>query len=314
MIFVLGASGYVGQAFVRELARRQEPFRAFSRANGDYTNFRVLLALLRNAKPDLVLNCAGFTGRPNVDACEVEREATILGNIVLAQTVAEACDVSGVRLGSLSSGCIYHGAKFRESTGEWTTRTDLNDPALAEALASRSGQIRGYSEEDAPNFTLATNGSFYSGTKAVAEKVLRAFPDTYIWRLRLPFDERDHPRNYLTKLQTYARLYQNWNSLSHLGDSVAACLDTWKLGLPGGIYNVTSPGYASTREVAALLQKLLLPKWTPAFWRDDADFYGNGARAQRSNCLLDTAKLAQGGIKMRSVEDALADSLRTWTQ
>jgi dTDP-4-dehydrorhamnose reductase len=314
MIFLLGASGYVGSAFQRELVRRGLPHEAISRVRLDYTNFRTLVEALKQHRPKLVIHCGGFTGKPNVDACETARSETILGNIVLAQTVAQACDAAGVRLGAVSSGCIYSGAKVRPDDGTWTIRQDLNAPDLAGPLGSRSATIRGFSEDDAPNFTLENGSSFYSGTKAIAEKTLLDFPTTYLWRLRIPFEERDHPRNYLSKLQTYPKLYQNWNSLSHLGDFVSTCLEIWQADLPGGPYNVVNPGYVSTREVVALIRKLRRPNWEPNFWRDDAEFYREGARAQRSNCLLESEKLARAGIKMRDVETALTDCLEHWKQ
>jgi len=314
MIFLLGASGYVGGAFQRELTRRGLPHRAVSRSELDYSRFRVLVDALNSHRPSLVIHCGGFTGKPNVDACETQRTETILGNIVLAQTVAQACDAAGVRLGAVSSGCIYTGAKVKKADGSWTIREDLNAPDLAELLSSRSTNIRGFEENDAPNFIFENGSSFYSGTKAIAEKVLLAFPSAYVWRLRMPFEEREHPRNYLAKLQTYPKLYQNWNSLSHLGDFVSACLEIWRSELPGGAYNVVNPGYVSTHEVVELIRKLGRADWEPPFWRDDNEFYQKGALARRSNCLLETVKLAQSGIKMRDVVTALADSIHQWKQ
>jgi dTDP-4-dehydrorhamnose reductase len=312
MIFLLGASGYVGGAFERELSRRGLAHRAISRRELDYSRFRVLADALKSHRPELVIHCGGFTGKPNVDACESQRTETILGNIVLAQTVAQACDAAGVRLGAISSGCIYTGAKVQNGDGSWAIREDLNAPDIAELLASCSGRIRGFEENDAPNFTFENGSSFYSGTKAIAEKALLEFPSAYVWRLRIPFEERNNPRNYLTKLQTYPRLYQNWNSLSHLGDFVSACLRTWESGLPGGAYNVVNPGYVSTREVVELIRTLRRPDWEPLFWRDDEEFYRKAAVARRSNCLLETGRLARAGIEMRDVKTALAESIRNW--
>jgi dTDP-4-dehydrorhamnose reductase len=313
MIFLLGASGYVGGAFQRELERRGLAYTPISRAKLDYTQFRVLAKALKSSRPDLVIHCGGFTGKPNVDACEIQRTETIVGNIVLSQTVAEACDIAKIRLGAVSSGCIYSGAKVHNSDGSWTIREDLNAPDLTEMLASRSPKIRGFDETDPPNFTFENNSSFYSGTKAIAETVLLTLPSTYVWRLRIPFEARAHPRNYLAKLQAYPKLYQNWNSLSHLGDAVSTCIQTWASDLPGGTYNVVNPGYVSTKEVAGLIRKFLHPGWEPEFWRDDSEFYEAPRRARRSNCLLETTKLAQAGIKMREVEDAIVDALRHWT-
>ena len=110
---ILGASGYIGQAFVEELEKRGRDYIALSRATVDYTRFRPLLNFLQEAKPKFLINCAGYTGKPNVDACEKTKNDTILGNITLVESVANACDVAGIPFGHVSSGYIYSGAKLR---------------------------------------------------------------------------------------------------------------------------------------------------------------------------------------------------------
>src|SRR5690348_4729446 len=83
MILVLGASGYVGSAFTHELQRRGLAFTALSRRGVNYARFDVLLELLRTTRPEFVVNAAGFTGKPNVDACETARAETLEGNTLL---------------------------------------------------------------------------------------------------------------------------------------------------------------------------------------------------------------------------------------
>ncbi|NBV71236.1 MAG: NAD-dependent epimerase/dehydratase family protein [Burkholderiaceae bacterium] len=313
MVFLLGGSGYVGQAFGKELTQRGIPFRPVSRKQINYTDYRVLRTTLQKEKPEFVINAGGFTGKPNVDACENQRGETIAGNVTLAQTVAQACDAAGVRLGFVSSGCIYTGAKVRQESGAWAVEDRLTEPLVSELLSKRSDRVAGFTETDEPNFCFAHNNcSFYSGTKALAEEVMAGFPDFYVWRLRIPFDELDGPRNYLSKVQRYAKIYQNWNSISHRGDFVAACLDSWLQKIPGGVYNITNPGYVSTREVVEKIQKQLSPDWNPAFWRSDDEFYRFGAVTPRSNCILDTAKILKAGIKIRTAEEALEDALDHW--
>ncbi len=313
MIWLIGASGYVGAAFARELTRRGLEFEAIARRKIDCTHFGTLLAALQGARPEFVINAAGFTGKPNVDACETQRGETIQGNIVLPQTVAEACSAADVRLGTVSSGCIYTGAKIEGDTGIDAVDADLNAPQLQKLLQTRSPRVKGFVETDAANFSFAQNNcSFYSGTKAVGEQVLAQFPEFYVWRLRIPFEEDDNSRNYLSKIQRYPKVYQNWNSISHLGDFVSACLDTWKLGLPGGCYNIVNPGYVSTREVVDLVRQFVRPEWEPAFWKDDAEFYHQIARTPRSNCLLDATKLVQAGVTIRPIDQALEETLRRW--
>ena len=313
MVFLLGASGYIGQAFGKEMIQRGIPFRPVSRKEINYADYRVLRATLQKEKPEFVINAGGFTGKPNVDACENQRGETIAGNVTLAQTVAQACDAAGVRLGYVSSGCIYAGAKVRRECGTWAVEDRLTEPLVSELLSKRSDRIAGFTETDEPNFCFTHNNcSFYSGTKALAEDEMAGFSDFYVWRLRIPFDEFDGPRNYLSKVQRYAKVYQNWNSISHRGDFAAACLDIWLQKIPGGVYNVVNPGYISTCEVVEKIQKLLKPAWRPEFWASDDEFYRFGAVTPRSNCILDTSKILKAGIRIRTTEEALEAALSRW--
>ena len=313
MVFLLGATGYIGQAFDKELNQRGIPFWPLSRKEINYGDYRVLRTTLQKEKPEFVINAAGFNGKPNVDACENQRGETIGGNVMLAQTVAQACDAAGVPLGFVSSGCIYTGAKVRRECGTWVVEDRLTEPLVSELLTNRSDRVAGFSETDEPNFCFAHNNcSFYSGTKALAEKLMAGFPDFYVWRLRIPFDEMDGPRNYLSKVQRYAKVYQNWNSISHRRDFVAACLDSWLQKIPSGVYNVVNSGYISTREVVEKIRKRLKPAWEPEFWQSDEEFYRFGAVTPRSNCILDTTKILRAGIRIRSVGEALEDTLNRW--
>ena len=44
------------------------------------------------------------------------------------------------------------------------------------------------------------NCSFYSGTKALAESNISNYSKHYIWRLRIPFEENNNSRNYISKM------------------------------------------------------------------------------------------------------------------
>ena len=52
MILLLGASGYIGQAFANALRERNPSFTPLSRDQLDYTNFGVLLKFLRETIAD----------------------------------------------------------------------------------------------------------------------------------------------------------------------------------------------------------------------------------------------------------------------
>lgn len=310
MILLLGSTGYVGQAFAQVLTQRGEKFLGLSRKDLDYTRFEVLLPFLQEKRPEFIVNCAGFTGKPNVDACEVARADTLQGNVLFPQALAHACLVAEIPWGHVSSGCIYAGARIVEN-GQARVEKDLLE--IRDLVERDRSVVHGFTETDAPNFSFRDGPcSFYSGTKALGEEAIASVGKSYLWRLRVPFDEFDNPRNYLTKVQTYAKVYDNYNSLSQRFDFANACLDLWKVRAPFGTYNVTNPGFISTRQVVGMIDRILKPGRKLEFWADDAEFYKLGAKTPRSNCVLDASKLLATGVKVRPVEEALEASLRAW--
>ncbi|HEV2695519.1 MAG TPA: sugar nucleotide-binding protein [Verrucomicrobiae bacterium] len=312
MILLLGATGYIGEAFAHELTRRKKTFVALSRKQTDYTRFDVLLEFLRANKPEFVVNAAGYTGKPNVDACELDKAGTLVGNTLLPQTIAHACLAAGIPWGHVSSGCIYSGAKISEH-GKVRVEKDLSKPELHAMAETKSPAVLGFTETDTPNFSFRDQPcSFYSGTKALGEEAMAGVGQSYIWRLRIPFDEFDNKRNYLSKVQRYVKAYENINSISHRADYVSACLDLWERRAPFGIYNVTNPGYVTTRHVVGLIEKHLKPARKFEFWQNDEEFYKVAAKTPRSNCVMDASKLIAAGVKIRGVEEALEHSLKNW--
>jgi dTDP-4-dehydrorhamnose reductase len=288
MIFLLGGSGYVGSAYQTLLQRKGLAFRNLRRADFDYTDQAALTALLRREKPEFLINAAGYTGKPNVDACELHKTECLFGNGVLPGRIAQACTDAGVPWGHVSSGCIYTGSR-PDGTG--------------------------FTETDMPNFTFRTNNcSFYSGTKALGEEVLAGRTDVYIWRLRIPFNEIDNPRNYLTKLIRYNTLLDAANSISQLEEFVAATFACWEKRVPFGIYNVTNPGEVTTREVVELIRKTGVSHKDFKFFADEAEFMRTAAKTPRSNCTMTSAKLAATGIRMTEVHEAIERDLRRWVQ
>lgn len=286
MIYLLGGSGYVGQAYQTLLTQKGVPFKNLRRADFDYGDVHALTAALKRDRPGFLINAAGYTGKPNVDACELHRTECLFGNAVLPGRIAEACEAAGVPWGHVSSGCIYTG-KNPDGTG--------------------------FGEADAPNFTFRQNNcSFYSGTKALGEEILAGRPSVFIWRLRIPFDYRESPRNYLTKLMRYEQLLEAENSISQLQEFVAATFACWEKRIPFGTYNVTNPGHVTTREVVDLILESGVHPKTYQFFANEADFMQKAAKTPRSNCVMTSAKLAAAGIHLTPVRDAIRTALANW--
>ncbi len=312
MILLLGASGYVGQAFSAEMRRRRWSFIPLTRRAIDYTNFDILFDYVRKMRPEFIINAAGYAPNPNVDACESAREEVLCANALLPQTIARACLMPNTPWGHVSSGSIYTGAKVAE-WGRMRIERDLNRPEIRRLFDAQPEKFCGFTEWDEPNFPFRhVPCNFYSGTKALAEEAIRGVGQSYLWRPRMLFNECDEPRNLLAKLQRYDRVYDNVNSISHLDEFVRACLELWERQAPFGIYNVVNPDAITTRRIVELIQQIVNPPRQFEFWEDDGEFYRCQAKTPRYNCILDPAKLLSLGVKMRPVEKALADTLERW--
>lgn len=286
MIVVLGSTGYVGGAYMDFFQEKQIPAVGLSRKDIDYTDGRALGAWLKKHQPDFLINAAGYTGKPNVDACERDKHNCLFGNAVFPGIVKEACAEQGIPWGQVSSGCIYTGSR---------------------------PDGKGFTEEDTPNFSFRTNNcSFYSGTKALGEEVLADAEDCYVWRMRIPFDHRDGARNYLSKLMRYERLLEATNSITHLGEFVAGTFACFEKQVPTGIYNFTNPGEITTRQVAGLLQQHGLATHTFSFFDDESEFMQKAAITPRSNCTMDSSKLQKAGIHLTPVVEAIENALQNW--
>ena len=276
----------MGNAFQQLFQSKGVDYQSVARSDVNYYDRSALLGLIRETKATFLVNTAGYTGKPNVDACELDKAETLLGNAVLPGIIREVCEDEGLSWGHVSSGCIYSGRR--------------EDGA-------------GFKEDDTPNFSFRTNHcSFYSGTKALGEEVLEGAENCYIWRLRIPFDHVDSPRNYLSKLLNYRRLLEAENSISQLEEFVAACFTTWEKSVEPGIYNVTNTGSVTTRQVADLIKEHLCPDRSFDFFDSEDEFMAVAAKTPRSNCVMDNSKLLSAGILMSDVEEAIISSLRKW--
>ena len=282
---ILGSSGYVGTALKRQCDAHKIRLIFIGRESA--SNVNSLTEAILQSGASYLINCAGYTGKPNVDACEVHKTECLYGNTVLPGIVREACERADIPWGHVSSGCIYTG---------------------------RRPDGAGFREEDPPNFSFRQNNcSFYSGCKALGEEVLQGAQKCYIWRLRIPFENTSNPRNYLQKLISYQRLLDAENSLSQLDEFVAACLDSFSLQIPYGTYNLTNPGSVWTHEVVELIKRAGVCSKSFEFFQSESEFMDLAAKTPRSNCVMDSAKAIAAGLKLTPVCEAIEQSLCNWS-
>lgn len=279
-VALVGSNGYIGSYFYEYLTKKDVEVIPLYRHNLHDNWF------LKSLKVDFLINAAGYTGKPNVDACEDNKEVCFLDNVILPWKLSKLCNETGLKWAHISSGCIYNGA-----------RTDG----------------AGFTEEDSPNFCFRSIEpcSFYSGTKALGEESLKDDPNCYIWRIRIPFDENlDNPRNFLYKVKNYEKLLNARNSLTYIRDFVSNSIKSVEMEIPFGIYNFVN-GDMWTKDVCSWLNTLLVENKNYKFF-DSLEDFNKIVRTPRSNCVLSYDKLIKNGIEPLPIINCLVESVRNY--
>jgi 3,5-epimerase/4-reductase len=153
-------------------------------------------------EPEVVINCVGKTGRPNIDWCEENKFDTEYNNVIVPMLINQACSTLGIKMVHIGTGCIYEGGPF--------------------------------TEEDTPNCLE----SWYSKTKYLAERAL-AEHNVLQLRIRMPIDVVPHERNFLTKILSYDKLINCLNSVTVVDDLLDVAKTLIEIDAKG-IFNVTS--------------------------------------------------------------------------
>lgn len=210
-VLVVGR-GWTGKKVFAELQSRNIDSTLVSSAES--------FSAIRTNEYQWVINCAGVTGSPNVDACEIDPDNTLSGNanfpIVLYREATEA----HARLMHWSSGCIYQG------------NIDSVDAP--------------------PNFF----GSIYSISKGVSDKYLK--DKAVVLRIRMPFSSVIEPKNLMTKIVSYAatgKLYDaGQNSMTDHDEAVRVSIDMLLENVPNGAYNLVNSGSMDMHQIVEALQ------------------------------------------------------------
>lgn len=274
MKILIYGKGYLGEHFFKYLNEQREEA---VYGSADIGNIHEVREDLKLHQPDIILNCAGRTGRPNVDWCEDHKEETLYANVTGPLVLLQGCFEQGEKkpiLVNLGSGCIYDG--------------DNNG--------------KGFSETDTPNF----DGSFYSRTKAWCERMLSEFPVLQL-RLRMPIDASAGPRNFISKIIKYEKVINVANSMTVIEDLMPASYELMKRKRTG-IYNMTNPGVIDHKTILEMYKEIIDPAFTYTVMSLE-EMYDKYASAKRSNCILNSNKLEKEGIHMRPIEEAIRDCI-----
>lgn len=106
-IMILGPNGMLGMAMLKALEGHYMAI-PMDRKHMDITNSAQICEGIIIEKPEVVINCAGFT---NVDGCEKERELAFAVNGEALKNIALICKEEGIKLVYISTDYIFDGEK-----------------------------------------------------------------------------------------------------------------------------------------------------------------------------------------------------------
>ena len=255
-VLIIGA-GYVGTNLFDRVNKEKHNYYIQSRKDLDYSDQSQLRKFILNNDIHYIVNCSGFTGRPNVDEGELRKKECWDLNVVIPLNINNTCKQLSIKYIHISSGCIYNGYEK-----EW-------------------------SEDDEPNFGLFDESSTYSKSKHAFETL-----NDYgcIIRVRMPFCDDYNPRSYLTKIHKYNQLINFKNSKTYVPDLCAFIeyLINTKADLSTvNTINFVNPDALDTMQVTDLMSSsgLSNPNWSYV------DLKLLNMAAPRSNCVLSIDKL-----------------------
>ena len=104
---VTGAGGMVGRDLCDALQARGEEVVALAKADLDITDARLVDQAVRDAKPDVVVNCAAYT---KVDAAEENESVANAINGSAVELLAQSANDAGALLVQISTDFVFDGA------------------------------------------------------------------------------------------------------------------------------------------------------------------------------------------------------------
>lgn len=277
-----GLTGLVGSRIVELLPQYQ--FENISRATGvDITNKEQVTTAISASNSPIVLHLAAKT---DVDLCELDKPEGVEGeawrvNVVGAQHIAEACQLSGKKLIFVSTDFVFDGEHTPED---------------------------GYTEESVPNPI-----NWYGQTKYEAEKVVQLIGSPWlIMRIAYPyravFAKKDFVRVLYNRLREGKQLTMITDHIMTptFIDDIASALDKLIQTQQTGVYHVTGSQFITPYEIALRLCKdfhldsSLVEKTTREQYFKD--------RAKRGFCLrMKNARIVNLGVTMRTLDQGIEE-------
>lgn len=277
--YLIFGNGFLGNKFLNYLPDS-------TIAEGRINTINDVYMQIDKYNPDIIINCIGKTGIPNVDWCEYHREETFFSNVTIPAFIAEACQERKKYMVHLGSGCIYQG----DNNGS------------------------GFDEYNSPNFF----GSYYSKTKIFAEDILSEYvrsASILTIRIRMPIDCKPHNRNLIDKLVGYRQV------IGDVKNSVTCIPDLLRIGKELmdrrviGTINIVNDGVITHKQILTMYKNIVDTSYElPEFITIEEFERSRLVMAERSNCVLVNERLKELGIEIREVHEAVRDCLEKYNK
>jgi len=273
-IAVVGARGQLGAAMAHAAEQAHDVVR-FDRSTLDITDDAAVRAAIEGARPDAVVNCAGFNA---VDAAEAHPVEALQANAFAVRSLARAARESGATLVQYSSDFVFDGRASAPMT-----------------------------EEHPPNPRSA-----YAASKLLGEWFAADAPVSYVLRVESLFGvgpggpDKGSLTSIVNGLRagTVVKVFGDRTvSPTYIVDCAAATLGLLERRSAPGVYHCVNSGFATWHEVGMEAARLLgvEPRFQVVAV---ADVTLPAARPQY--CALSNAKLnAALGYTLPSWQDAL---------
>jgi 3,5-epimerase/4-reductase len=270
---ILG-KGFIGTHLAHFFHKKNIPYINVSQKELNYVDPDVLDRYLSEHRTNIkwVISAFGYTGIPNVDACEDNKELCYNYNVLYPLNVIKGCEKYGIPVIHVGSGCVYTGYEKR------------------------------YTEDDKPNFGIfSDSSSYYSKCKHIFETIAINH-NCYTFRIRIPFTSDTSAKNYFIKLLKYDTLINENNSITSITDFNEFVLKFINHNtVPFGIYNIVNPDPVKAEEIVSLLEKhnLKNPSW------NFINIENLNTKANRSNCVLSTKKIDELHLSLPNTRNSL---------
>lgn len=270
---IYGGNGWIGTQLKSYLDASIEAIDGISRAS----DWNGIEAEIEQYHPDRIISMIGRTSGPGYSTIDYLEQSgklieNLTDNLYGPMVLGEICRRHQIHFTYLGTGCIFSYSESPET----------------------------FSESDQPNFF----GSSYSAVKGITDQWFHHFNVLNV-RIRMPIVASPHPKNFLSKILAYPKIYSTVNSMTVLPD-VLPLLVSMILNQEVGTVHLVNPGPLSHNQILTLYRELVDPT---KIWESISETEHNQILlSKRSKCVLNSA------LELPTLEQSIRKIFSSWSK